>query len=193
MRMVSFATLLTLVSAAPSAAQAAGVPPQLLSANTGLMFWTLVIFIIVLIVLSKSAFKPITRAVEAREKALEDAIATAKREREEAAKLLEEHRRLVDQARSDAQQYIAEGRAAGEKVRQTVVEDAHREQQQILERARQEIQTERDKAIVELRREAVTLAIRGAGAVIEKNLDSDTNRKLVESFLASLEPAAGKR
>ena len=143
-------------------------------------------------VLTKVAFKPITRAVEALEKALEEAIEAAKREREEAAKLLEEHRRLVGQAHADAQTFIAAGRAAGEKIRADIIEEAHREQQRILERARQEIQSERDKAILELRREAVGLAIRGASAVIEKNLDSETNRRIVESFLSSLEQTAGR-
>ena len=56
----------------------------------------------------------------------------------------------------------------------------------MLERARREIVTERDKAITELRREAVDLAIAGAGKIVEQNMDSDKNRKLVEAFLSSL-------
>ncbi|HEY7877336.1 MAG TPA: F0F1 ATP synthase subunit B [Gemmatimonadaceae bacterium] len=194
MRMSLFGTLLTFVAALPAAAQEAHAePPKLLTANGGLMFWTFLIFVIVLFVLTKFAFKPITRAVEAREKALEDAIEGAKRDREEAARLLEEHRRLVAQAHADAQRFIVAGRAAGEKVRAEVIEHAHKEQQQILERAQREIQTERDKAIVELRREAVNLAIRGASKAIEKNLDDETNRHLVESFLASIQPIGSGR
>ena len=60
----------------------------------------------------------------------------------------------------------------------------------MLARARQEIESEKTRAIAELRREAVDLAIAGASRVIEKNLDQDSNRKLVESFLASVTPAA---
>lgn len=182
--------MLSLLAALPAAAQEAHqAPPNLLSPNTGLMFWTLVIFLILLVVLTRFAFKPITAAVEAREKALEDAMEAARRDREEAAALLAEHRQLVKQAHDDAQRFIAEGRVAGEKVRAEVVEQAHREQQQLLERARNEITSERDRAIAELRREAVNLAVLGAGKVIEKNLDNDSNRKLVEAFLASLTPA----
>lgn len=181
---------LSLLAALPAAAQEAHeAPPKLLSPNTGLMFWTLIIFIVLLIVLTRFAFKPLTAAVEAREKALEDAIEAARRDREEAAALLAEHRQLVKRAHDDAQRIIAEGRAAGEKVRTEVVEQAHREQQQMLERARHEIAAERDRAIAELQREAINLAVLGAGKVIEKNLDNETNRKLVESFLASLTPA----
>jgi F-type H+-transporting ATPase subunit b len=60
----------------------------------------------------------------------------------------------------------------------------------MLERARAEIDAERAKAITELRREAVDLAIMGAGKVIGQNLDRDANRKLVESFLASVSTSA---
>jgi len=193
MRTSMAACLLALGNALPLAAQAPHAePPKLLTANGGLMFWTLIIFIVVLIVLTKFAFKPITRAVEAREQALEDAIEAAKRDREAAAQLLEEHKKLVAQAHSDAQRFIIEGRAAGEKVRAELLEQAHREQQQVLDRARQEIEAERRQAMIELRRDAVSLAVRGASKVIEKNLDDETNRKVVESFLASLEPAGGR-
>ncbi len=185
--------LLLLGNALPLAAQAQHAePPKLLNANYGLMAWTLVIFLVTLVVLTWGAFKPITRAVEAREQALEDAIEGAKRDREEAARLLEEHKKLVAQAHADAQRFVVEGRVAGEKVRAEILEQAHREQQQVLDRARQEIETERQQAMVELRRDAVTLAVRGASKVIEKNLDDETNRRVVESFLASLEPTGSR-
>jgi F-type H+-transporting ATPase subunit b len=73
-----------------------------------------------------------------------------------------------------------------EKSRADLLEKTRVEQQDMLERARRDIGIERDKAIMELRREAVDLSIAGASRVIEQNLDSDKNRKLVENFLASL-------
>ncbi|MGH7649418.1 MAG: F0F1 ATP synthase subunit B [Gemmatimonadaceae bacterium] len=193
MRTSLVASLLVLGNTLPLAAQAQHAePPKLLTANGGLMFWTLVIFLGVMFVLTKYAFKPITKAVEAREKSLEDAIENAKRDRDEAAKLLEEHKKLVAQGRVDAQRFVVEGRAAGEKVRTEIIEQAHREQQQVLERAQKEIESERLMAMAELRRDTVTLAVRGASKVIEKNLDDETNRKVVESFLASLEPTSAR-
>lgn len=185
--------LLLLGNVLPLAAQAQPAePPKLLTANGGLMAWTLAIFVVTLLVLTRFAFKPITRAVEAREQALEDSIESAKRDREEAARLLEEHKKLIAQAHAEAQRFVVEGRAAGEKVRADILEQAHREQQHVLARARQEIESERQQAMVELRRDAVNLAVRGASRVIEKNLDDATNRRLVESFLASLEPAGSR-
>ena len=158
----------------------------LLSPSGGLMFWTLIIFILLLVVLSRSAFKPMIAAVAAREKALEEAIAKAAADRDAAAKILAEHQAQLDNARSEAQKLIVEGRQVGEKIRAEMVEETRGQQQEMLERARREIDSEKQRAIADLRREAVDLAIAGAGKVIEKNLDDASNRKIVESFLASV-------
>ncbi|MDQ4079554.1 MAG: F0F1 ATP synthase subunit B [Gemmatimonadota bacterium] len=187
-RFLSTLVLLALTTL-PAAAQEAEAEAErgLLDPHFGLMFWTLLIFVALWLLLRKYAFPAIFAAVEAREKALEDAIAAAKRDREEAARLLEEHRRQIDAARADAQRLIAEGGKAGEKLRATMLEEARHQQQEILDRARQEIGAERDRAIAELRREAVELAIKGASKVLEHNLDDQANRKIVEEFLADLQ------
>ena len=77
-----FAALTTL-SASPLLAQE-GEKVDLLSPNAGVMFWTLIIFVVLLFVLSRYAFKPLTAAVEAREKKLEEMIQSAKADRDEA-------------------------------------------------------------------------------------------------------------
>lgn len=183
--------LIALVAIALTAQDAhAAAGGDLLSPNGGLMFWTLVIFVILLFVLAKFAFGPITAAVEAREQALEKAIADAKRDREEAARLLAEHKAQVEGARAEAQRLIGEARTAGEHMRARMIEDTKAQQAELLERARRDIDSERQRAIADLRREAVDLALAGASKVVERNMDSATNRQLVEGFLASIKPAA---
>lgn len=180
------------LSAGPLMAQEAGAgKTNILSPNGGLMVWTLVIFVILMVVLSKFAFRPITAAVAAREKALEDALEQAKQDREAAATQLGEQRQLLERAHSDAARVVAEARAAADALRQGALEQTHVQQQELLERTRQEITDERGRAVAELRRQAVDLAILGAGKVIERNLDDTTNRKLVNEYLAGLTlPAA---
>ena len=189
MRTLLRSLLLVAAAGSPALAQEAH-RVDLLSPSYGLMVWTLVIFVVLLLVLTKFAFKPITAAVEAREQALQAAIDAARRDREEAALLLAEHRAALDASRAEGQKLIAEARLAAERVRTELVEQAHTEQARMLERARAEIDAERVKAIAELRREAVDLAILGASKVIGENLDRAANRKLVESFLASISPSA---
>ena len=178
--------ILMLIQETAAAAGEEAPKGGLLTPNGGLMFWTLIIFVILGVVLSKYAFKPITAAVEAREKALEEAIAGAKADREAAAALLAEHRTQLEAGRAEAQKLIVEGRAIGDKVRAGMIEETRGQQQEMLDRARKEIEAEKLRAIAELRREAVDLAIAGASKVIEKNLDDDSNRKIVESFLSTI-------
>ena len=156
----------------------------LLDPHGGLMIWTLLIFVALFFILSKFAFGPITRAVEAREQALQEALDRARKDREEATRLMAEHAKQLEGARAEAQRIIAEGRAVGEKLRSEMVEQTRVQQQDMLDRARNEINAEREKAIAELRAEAIDLAIAGASKVIEKNLDDQTNRRLVENYLS---------
>jgi F-type H+-transporting ATPase subunit b len=180
-----FLLLLLQEPPAPEAGASAG-STGLLNPSTGVMIWTLLIFALVWFILAKFAFPRITEAVRAREQALQEAIDAAQRDRDEASQLLDEQRRAIAQARDEAQRIIAEGRAAGEQVRTKMLDETHAEQADLLERARREIGAERDRAIADLRREAVDLAIAGASRVIERNLDDQTNRQLVDSYLASI-------
>src|SRR3982751_875448 len=81
-------------------------PVNLLTPNGGLMFWTLVVFLLLFPILGKLVFPKITAAVEAREKALEEAIEGAKRDREAAAKALAEQQQQIEMARAEAQKLI---------------------------------------------------------------------------------------
>jgi len=190
MRTLSLSTLLVAVNAGVAAAQEGAAPPPsgggLMSLQLNLMFWTLGIFLVLYFLLRRFAFGPITAAVEAREKALEDAIEGAKRDRDAAAKVLAEHQAQLDAARGEAQKLIADGRAVAEKMRADLLEQTRREQQDMLERARREIESEKERAIAQLRREAVDLALAGASKVIEQNLESEKNRQLVERYLSSI-------
>jgi F-type H+-transporting ATPase subunit b len=188
-RLVPFVS--TLIAATPllALAQDAGAPkppPSLLTPSGGLMVWTLAIFVLMFLILNKYAFGPITKQVREREQALSDALAQAKKDREEAAALLANQREQLDAARAEGQKLITQARVTAEAGRQDVVVAAQQQSREIIDRARDEIRLERDKAVAELRREAVDLAILGASKVIEKNLDDSTNRDLVEKFLVSV-------
>jgi F-type H+-transporting ATPase subunit b len=188
MRSLLAAVSASVLAAAPLLAQEQEVhePVNLLSPNTGLMFWTLVIFVVLMFVLTRFAFKPLTAAVEAREQRLEAAIKQADEDRKKAAELLEQQTKALDASRVEAQRVLAEARVTGDKLRNEMLEQTKNQQHDLLERARAEIDEERKRAIADLRREAVELALAGASRVIERNLDDQTNRRLVESFLATV-------
>lgn len=192
-RIGALAAAITLTATPALANEAEGGPVNLLAPNPGVMVWTLIIFLILMFVLSKFAFKPLFAAVEAREKALEDAIAGAQRDRAEAEQLLSQQRAQLEAARTEAQGIIADSRAVSEKMRGDLLAATKQQQEEMIEQARRAIESEKVDAIASLRREAIDLAIAGASRVIEKNLDSAGNRQIVESFLASLDGAKGTR
>ena len=183
---LALAALLT-ITATPALASETEGPVNLLDPKVGLMFWTLIIFGLLFTVLAKFAFKPLFAAVEAREKALEDAIEGAKRDRAAAEEALAAQRAQLEAARTEAQQIIADSRATAEKMRNDLMAQTKQQQEEMIEQARRAIDGEKSAAIAALRTEAIDLAIAGASRVIEQNLDSQSNRKIVESFLASLD------
>ncbi|MEO7997397.1 MAG: F0F1 ATP synthase subunit B [Gemmatimonadaceae bacterium] len=188
---VLLATLPALASAQEHEAASGGV--NLLEPKSGLMIWTLIIFAILFFVLAKFAYKPLFAAVEAREKALEDAVEGAKRDREEAAKHLTTQLANLESAKVEAQKIIADSRLMAEKVRADLLEQTKTQQTEMLDSARRMIEAEKVAAIAEMRVQAIELAISGASKVIEKNLDSASNRQIVEGFLSSLNTQPAKR
>jgi F-type H+-transporting ATPase subunit b len=154
--------------------------------NVGLSTWTLIVFAGLFLVLSKYAWGPILAAVDAREKGIQSALDEAAQHNADAAKLLEEHREQLADARRQSNELIAEGKAAGELVRKDIEEKARAEGQAILDRARMEIERERDAALDTLRKESVDLALAAASRLISENLDQAKDRELVERYLSKL-------
>lgn len=158
----------------------------LFNINLGLSTWTLLVFGMLVFVLGKYAWGPILGAVEAREKGIQDDLDQAKGQREEAAGLLAEHKKQMAEARREAHQIIQDGKDAGEKLRRDIEEKARTEGSAMIERAREEIERERDAALDALRRESVDLALAAASKLIRDNLDSDKNRELVMGYVDDL-------
>ena len=159
--------------------------------NTGLSVWTLIVFGILVFILGKYAWGPILGAVEAREKGIQSALDEAASRNDEAARLLAEHKEQLADARRQANELIAEGKAAGETVRKEIEEKARAEAQTMVERARAEIERERDAAIAELRKESVDLALAAATRLMQENLDQDKDRAIVERYLTELGSGGG--
>ncbi len=184
---------LTLLWAAPLLAEeeAGGGGGGLFAINPGLIVWTWVIFIILLLVLRKWAWGPILGALEAREKRIQETLDGAAHEREQAGRLLEDQRQLLDAARDQAQHILTDSRRAAERLRAEMLEEARSQKAQIVDSAREEIQQERDLALETLRREAVDLSIAAAGQVLQRSVDSAENRRLVEEYLEKLSAESG--
>lgn len=184
-RNLSVLAFLLLGSATPLFAAEGG----LLSVQGGLIFWTLVIFGIVFATLYFLAFPKILGAVEAREAHIRELTEAAERDRAAAAALLAEQTQALEKTRNEVQQAVAEGRATAEQLREDILAQARREQEELMLRARRDIQTERAAALESMRRETVDLAMAAAERLLRRNLSDTDNRRLVTDYLDRVEVA----
>jgi F-type H+-transporting ATPase subunit b len=161
--------------------------------NGGVIIWTVVIFVILLALLWRLGYPALLKMVEDRERRIQKQLEDAERANAEAQRLLEEHKKQIAAARAEAQEILAKAKAVSQKERETLLAKAREEYDALLNRARKDIDAEKEKAIQALRREAVDLSIAAASRVIEANLDTDANRKLVTEFLESLGKAEKKK
>ena len=157
------------------------------SINAGLIFWTILVFLVLLGLLWRFGWPALLKSVEERERRIQQQLDEAERARAEATRLLEEHKRTIAAARAEAQELVAKARAVAEKERETLLAKAREEYELLLGRARKEIGDEKEKAILELRREAVDLSIAAASKLVEAKLDTAANRRLVMEYLSTLE------
>jgi F-type H+-transporting ATPase subunit b len=144
-------------------------------------------FLIVLWVLRKYAWGPILNMLEERRSKIAHDVDSARKLREEAETLkaeYEQHLRTIEtQTRQRMQEAIQEGQKVAEEIRAK----AHAEARQIAEKAKSELDQEVKKARVELRKDMVTLSLGAAERLLQRSIDGDEQRRLVDSFLDELQ------
>jgi len=165
---------------------AAEAPKGPFAINPGVSIWTLVVFVLLVVILAKTAWPAILKAVEEREKKIQAQLDQAEKANQDAQRVLADYQQKLAAARSEAQELLAAGRQAAEKVREEIAARARAEHEELIGRARREIAAEREKALAELRGEAVELSLAAASKVLERNLDSEADRRLVREYLDSL-------
>jgi len=159
---------------------------MLLEPHAGTIIWTIVTFVVVLVILKSTVWKPLLAALDERERRISDALENAEKAREEAQATLSEYQKKLDEAEAEAHEIVRQSQEAAEQVHQEIVEDARREAQQTAAQARRSIESEKRAAILELRREVADLAMQAANALIEANLDDERNRRLVDDAIARI-------
>ena len=140
-------------------------------------------FVILLGLLYLVAYKPILRMFDERSRRIKESMEQTDTIREQAARADEDVKKRVEEAGKEGQEVISRAMRTGEEARQKIQQEARQEAEAILDRARLEIQRERDEAVDELRQEFADLTIEAAGKVIEKSLDKEAHRELIDKVL----------
>jgi len=157
--------------------------PGMVQVQGGTLFWSILVFLFLLIVLKKVAWGPIISALESREKEIKDALDAAATAKEDAEQATSAYEKIKQEAHAEAQAILSEAKTVKEKMISDAVEEAKKKADQETEAALQSINAEREKAVKEIKTAAVDLSIKAASKLIEKNLDSNDNRKLVNDAI----------
>lgn len=160
---------------------------MLVQLDPGVIIWTAVTFGLLLLVLGKTAWKPILKALDTREESIRQSIERAEEAKNDAEKLLEENRQELARAEEKAQQLIKEARELAEKMRSESVGKANAEANKMLEKARDEIERDKQQAITQLHGVVAELAVKAAGKILDETMDESRQKKLVENFLNTLQ------
>ena len=155
-------------------------------AEPGLMIWTVISFVILLVLLWKVAYKPITKALKKREDTIRDSLEEAKKTRESAEALLNDYKNQLAQAREEAHKILSEGKTLGENIKKEIIQKAHEESNQIVKRAQEEIEFQKEKALMELKERIADLTITAASKVIEKSLDKKDHEQILNEYISKV-------
>ena len=144
-------------------------------------------FVALLLALRRWAYPRIMAAAENRQKLIARNLSEAERARQEAAAALEDVSRQIEDARAQAREIIDRAHKAAVLETEELVKKGRRDAEAQLQRARSEIETERDKAIQEIRAQVGTLVVSAAGRVLGQAIDSRTHERLIEESLAQVD------
>jgi F-type H+-transporting ATPase subunit b len=159
----------------------------LISVTPGLMIWTIVCFLIALWVLKRYAFGPIQKMIDERRDRIRRSLEDAEEAREEARRLLEEHRSLIGQARSEGEQILAEARRVGDAQRERVREETEADRHRRLEETERQIEAETQRALGAIRAAVAELSLVAASKVTGKVLDDEDHRRLIDEAVSELD------
>lgn len=163
-------------------AEGAKLPP-FLQFDPGVWIWTILVFVVLLLILRKMAWKPIIASIEERDKTIKASLDQAARIQEEGKRLTEEQNKILAAARSEANTMLQSSRQAADELRRKLEQSAQEEKTRILASAQTEIDASTRAAMAELRRTTAELSIQIAEKLIQSNLDDTKQRTLVDKLI----------
>lgn len=159
----------------------------LVQPDPGLFIWTILTFVVLLVLLGKFAWKPLLAALDRRHEMIKDSLDDARKAQQELERLQQESKQIISGARVEAQSILAKTRSEAEKLKGEMRQKAKEEADSIVRNAEKRIQVETEKAISKIRGEVVELSLLVASKLMEKNLSKEDNQSLIEESLKQIE------
>ncbi|MCK4853869.1 MAG: F0F1 ATP synthase subunit B [Bacteroidales bacterium] len=157
---------------------------RLVTPDIGTIFWMVLMFIILLIILKKFAWKPILNALRYRENSIEEALRSADKVKIEMEKLQADNEKIMAEARKERDRMIKETKKTSEKFLNEAKNKASVESKKIIQSARVQIENEKDAAIDDIRIQVAELSVEIAEKILQETLKDDAAQKeLMEKLL----------
>ena len=160
---------------------------DLLTPGSGLIIWQAIIFLLLFVLLSKFAWKPILGSLKEREESIQNALDTADKARAEMAKLTADNENLLKQAREERDKMLKEAREVVNRLKDEAQSDAKKAADKIITDARAAINVEKEAALRDVRTQVAMFSLEVAEKLMKKNLSSDKEQKgLIEGYIKDL-------
>lgn len=177
--------------AAHDAAEATHASPNLFSVEPGLLIWTIITFVVVLVVLRLVAWKPLIESLAERQRNIQGAIDDAKRVKSEAEALLARYESTMATAKDEARSILDEARRDGARAQEEIREAARAEAEEFKERAHREIELQKDAAKQEIWELAGSLSTELAGRILGRTMTAADQDGLVKELVDELRRETG--
>jgi len=155
--------------------------------NVGNAVWTLVIFVIVVVLLGKFAWGPVLAMLKQREDFIHKSLSDAKRDRDEAEARLKEHAAKLQSAQAEALTIVESARRDAERLREELRQRAKADADTLINNAQRQIQAETARALQQIRLEAVDLSVAIASKLLQRNISKEDNERLIDEALRQID------
>ncbi len=159
----------------------------LVQPDPGLFLWTILTFLVLLVLLAKFAWKPLLALLDRREEMIRQSLDDAEEAKQELQRLQQESKEILSKARVEAQSILAKSRSQAEQLKGELRQEAKVQADSILRDAEKQIQVETEKAIAVIKTEVVDLSLLVASKLIKRNLSKEDNQSLIEESLKQVE------
>ena len=168
------------------ASESGGWFDKWLTIDPGLLLWTILTFFVLLFILRWKAWGPLMDSLDNREKQINEALNAAQVANEEAAKVASDNEEVLNKARQEAQEIISKARETGEKLKMKLESDGQDKQSEMLVKAKEQINAEKNQALSEIKQIVVDLTINASEKIIKRNLNTEDNKQMIENTVDEL-------
>jgi F-type H+-transporting ATPase subunit b len=163
----------------------------LVQPDPGLFIWTILTFLVLLTLLARFAWRPLLTALENRQEMIRKALDDAQKAKQELERLQQESAQIIRQARVEAEQIVSRSRSDAERLREEMKEKSKAEAAAIIKNAERQIQLETDRALQQIRHEAIDMSVMIASKIIQRNLSKEDNERLIDETLRQMQARGG--